>query len=91
MRGLSKVIVNEGKIRQDLEANWAVAAEAIQTVLRRIGYPKPYEALKELTRTNEGITESSIRVFVENLDIDANVKSELLKITPWNYTGVSLV
>lgn len=91
MRGLNKVIVNENKIRQDLEANWAVAAEAIQTVLRRIGYPQPYEALKALTRTNEGINEKSIKNFIETLDVDASIKAELLNITPWNYTGVSLV
>ncbi len=91
MRGLNKVIVNENKIRQDLEANWAVAAEAIQTVLRRIGYPQPYEALKALTRTNEGINEKSIKNFIETLEVDASIKAELLNITPWNYTGVSLV
>ncbi|MEO1256008.1 MAG: adenylosuccinate lyase, partial [Bacteroidota bacterium] len=73
--------------RKDLEDNWAVVAEAIQTILRREGYPKPYEALKALTRTNEAITESSIQAFIESLDIADKIKAELKAITPFNYTG----
>lgn len=86
-KGLSKINANEGAIRADLDDNWAVVAEAIQTILRREGYPKPYEALKSLTRTNEAITESSIQSFIESLDVSEEVKSELKAITPFNYTG----
>ncbi|EAY31207.1 adenylosuccinate lyase [Microscilla marina] len=88
LKGLSKLQLNKTVIDQDLEANWAVVAEAIQTILRREGYPKPYEALKTLTRTNEKITSHSIKIFVEQLDVSDNVKSELSQITPFNYTGV---
>lgn len=91
LRGLNKVIVNEEKIRFDLEQNWAVVAEAIQTVLRRIGYPKPYEALKDLTRNNTVINQESIANFVDGLHINEDLKAELKQITPWNYTGVTLV
>lgn len=87
MKGLSKINANEEAIRKDLEANWAVVAEAIQTILRREGYPKPYEALKELTRTNEAITNDSIMSFVQKLNVSDEVKAELLEITPFNYTG----
>lgn len=87
LRGINKLIVNGERIAADLDNNWAVVAEAIQTVLRREGYPKPYEALKNLTRTNEAITRETIRTFIENLDVDANIKEELLEITPFNYTG----
>lgn len=87
LRGVNKLIVNVEKIESDLDDNWAVLAEAIQTILRREAYPKPYEALKELTRTNQKITKSSIRTFIEGLDIEDNVKEELLQITPFNYTG----
>lgn len=90
IKGLNKLLINEDKIREDLENNWAVAAEAIQTVLRREGYPKPYEALKELTRTNEKITATSIANFIDTLNVDENVKAELKQITPYNYTGVEL-
>lgn len=88
LKGLGKLIVNKEKIAQDLENNWAVVAEAIQTILRREGYPKPYEALKGLTRTNEKVTADTIAVFVDSLDIKDSVKEEIKKITPSNYTGV---
>lgn len=87
-RGLQKLILNEEALKADLERNWAVVAEAIQTVLRREGYPKPYETLKELTRTNETVTQETIAAFVETLDVGEGVKMELKAITPWNYTGV---
>lgn len=90
IKGMNKLLINEDKIALDLENNWAVAAEAIQTVLRREGYPKPYEALKELTRTNEKITANSIAVFIDTLDINDEIKTELKKITPFNFTGVEL-
>lgn len=86
-KGLSKVIINEEKIAADLDANWAVVAEAIQTILRREGYPKPYEALKALTRTSGPITKESIHAFIDELEVMPNVKRELLEITPKNYTG----
>jgi len=87
LKGLNKLIVNKEKIHSDLENNWAVVAEAIQTILRREGYPKPYEALLELTRTNEKITRESIFSFIETLDINEVVKTELKAITPFNFTG----
>ena len=86
-KGLSKINANENAIRADLEDNWAVVAEAIQTILRREGYPKPYEALKALTRTNEAITESSIQTFIASLNVSDDIKAELKKITPYSYTG----
>jgi len=89
--GLGKLLINEAAIREDLEKNWAVVAEAIQTILRRENFPKPYEALKGLTRKNERITEASIAEFIEELDVAENVKEELRKITPFNYTGISLL
>ncbi len=89
-KGLSKLLINEQKIKQDLEDNWAVVAEAIQTVLRREGFPKPYEALKELTRKNEKITSSSIASFIEQLNVNEDIKTELKQITPYNYTGIEL-
>jgi len=88
IQGLRKLIVNETAIRADLERNWAVVAEAIQSVLRREEYPKPYETLLELTRTNEAVTGDTIRKFIENLNIRQEVKEELYKIAPWNYTGL---
>ena len=88
IRGLGKLIVNEAAIRSDLEKHWAVVAEAIQSVLRRENYPNPYEALLELTRTNEGVTEETIRRFINGLSVTDAVREELLKITPWNYTGL---
>jgi adenylosuccinate lyase len=87
-KGLGKLIVNEVAIKADLEKNWAVVAEAIQTILRREGYPNPYEALKDLTRGNHVITEQSIKEFINNLNVSKTVKEELLSITPFNYTGV---
>jgi len=88
IKGLGKLIVNEAAIRADLEKNWAVVAEAIQSVLRREEYPKPYEALLELTRTNERVSGETIRTFIENLNVSQEVKEELYKIAPWNYTGL---
>jgi adenylosuccinate lyase len=87
LKGLHKLIVNTDKIRSDLENNWAVVAEGIQTILRREGYPNPYEALLDLTRTNEKITFESISNFIENLDLSETIKAELKAITPFNYTG----
>ena len=88
LNGLSKLVVNTTKIEDDLNSNWAVVAEAIQTILRREGFPKPYEALKELTRTNHKITKDSIQEFIQSLDISVEVKAELLQISPQNYTGI---
>lgn len=88
MKGLGKLILNREKLRTDLEANWAVVAEAIQTILRREGYPKPYEALKELTRTNMLIDRGAIATFIQRLDVSETVKQELLAVTPETYTGV---
>jgi len=88
LRGLNKLILNAGAIRADLQSNWAVVAEAIQTVLRRENYPEPYEALKALTRTHTTIDQESIAQFIKSLDISRSVKDELLEITPENYTGV---
>ena len=87
-KGLSKLILNEDKLRQDLENNWAVVAEAIQTILRREGYPNPYEALKALTRTNEKINQETITNFINTLNVSDSVKQELASITPSNYTGL---
>jgi len=87
LKGLNKLIVNTNKINSDLENNWVVVAEAIQTILRREGYPNPYEALLDLTRTNQKITSESISNFIENLDLNDNVKAELKAITPFTYTG----
>ncbi|PKP48255.1 MAG: adenylosuccinate lyase [Bacteroidetes bacterium HGW-Bacteroidetes-12] len=89
-KGWNKLIVNEDKIAADLENNWAVVAEAIQTVLRREGFPKPYEALKELTRTNAKITATSIIDFIDGLNVSSEIKAELKQITPFNFTGVEL-
>ncbi len=89
-RGISKLVLNTDKIVQDLENNWAVVAEGIQTILRREDYPNPFEALKELTRGKNGITRESMHAFIDGLDIAAVVKKELKKISPHNYTGVRL-
>ncbi len=86
-KGLSKIIVNEAKIADELEQNWAVVAEAIQTILRREGFPKPYEALKELTRSNSKIDAKSISNFIDSLDVSVAIKKELKLITPSNYVG----
>lgn len=88
LKGLGKLLLNKDALDNDLEKNWAVVAEGIQTILRREGYPKPYEALKELTRTNEAITMNSISNFINGLSVSEEVKSELRKITPHTYTGV---
>jgi adenylosuccinate lyase len=87
-KGLDKLVLNKQKLVQDLDNNWAVVAEAIQTVLRRENYPKPYEALKDLTRGAAGITKESMHSFIDGLKISATLKKELKKITPHNYTGV---
>ncbi len=88
LKGLRKLILNEEKLREDLENTWAVVAEAIQTILRREAYPHPYEALKALTRTNEKMTEETIHAFVQTLNVSDSVKAELMAITPYNYTGI---
>ena len=88
LKGLNKLLLNREALDRDLENNWAVVAEGIQTVLRRAGYPSPYEALKALTRTNAHITRESIAEFIESLDVAESVKQELRAITPQSYTGV---
>ena len=88
-KGLNKLLINEAKIKLDLENNWAVVAEAIQTILRRERYPNPYEKLKDLTRSNDVISETSIKNFIESLDVEEDIKAELRQITPYNYTGIA--
>jgi adenylosuccinate lyase len=88
LKGLNKLLLNKEKIEEDLEDNWAVVAEAIQTILRRENYPNPYEALKGLTRTNDAINQLTIANFIDGLDISADIKKELKSITPSNYTGI---
>jgi adenylosuccinate lyase len=88
LRGLNKILLNEEAINADLDNNWAVVAEAIQTVLRRESYPNPYEALKDLTRTNQKITAATMGDFIDGLNVSAELKTELKNITPFNYTGV---
>lgn len=88
VKGLEKLLLNEAKFAEDLENNWAVVAEAIQTILRREAYPNPYEALKGLTRTNEKINQNSISNFIDTLEVSAEIKEELKQITPSNYTGI---
>ncbi len=88
MKGLNKLLLNREAIDRDLDANWAVVAEGIQTILRREGYPKPYEALKALTRTNRHITEEAIHEFIQSLDVKPEVKAELMALTPHTYTGI---
>ena len=87
IKGWKKIECNEEVIRKDLNQNWAVVAEAVQTILRREAYPNPYETLKRLTRKNENIDESTIQAFIESLDISEEIKEELRNITPFNYTG----
>ena len=89
-KGLSKVVVNQAAIHADLDKNWAVIAEAIQSILRREGYPNPYEALKDLTRGNHNVTSDSMKQFINQLNVNEKVKAELLAITPYNYTGLRL-
>ena len=88
LKGLRKLILNEDKLQEDLDNTWAVVAEAIQTILRREAYPHPYEALKALTRTNQKMTEQTIHEFIQQLEVSAEVKEELMAITPMNYTGI---
>jgi adenylosuccinate lyase len=87
-KGLESLIVNDSKIYADLENNWAVVSEAIQTILRRENYPEPYEALKQLTRGNSLLDKKTIHQFIEGLKIDSEIKKELKKISPHNYTGI---
>jgi adenylosuccinate lyase len=87
-KGINKLLVNEVKISADLDDNWAVVAEAIQTILRRENYPQPYEALKDLTRKNEKITQKIIFDFIESLGIDEQLKQTLKNVSPHNYTGI---
>ncbi len=91
LKGLDKLLLNENQLAQDLEANWAVVAEAIQTILRREGFEKPYEALKGLTRKNERVTKESVHAFIEELPISAELKAELKRISPENYLGIQMV
>ena len=88
LKGLRKLLLNEPAIYRDLDNCWSVVAEAIQTILRREAYPHPYEALKALTRTNQAITESSIKEFIEGLNVSEDIKKELRVITPHTYTGL---
>ena len=88
LKGIKKLVLNQEKLQSDLDANWAVVAEAIQTILRREGYPEPYEALKELTRTNQAINQQAIHNFIESLNLTSTLKAELKVITPANYTGI---
>ena len=90
LKGLNKLLLNEVKFVEDLENNWAVVAEAIQTILRREAYPNPYEALKDLTRTNSVITKASIQEFINNLDVSDAIKTELLQISPTTYLGINV-
>jgi len=87
-KGMGKLLLNEDKMEEDLDRNWAVISEAIQTILRRENYPQPYEALKELTRGNEQISQKSLHRFIDKLKVSSSVKKELKKITPHNYVGV---
>ena len=88
-KGLGKLLLNTAAIQADLDANWAIVAEGIQTILRREGYPKPYEALKALTRQNTAITEESIQAFIQTLDVSEEIKQELHRLSPSNYIGLS--
>jgi adenylosuccinate lyase len=88
LRGLGKLLIHEENIRQELEDNWVVVAEAIQTILRREGYPKPYEALKAFSRTNAKLNEKAMLEFIGSLDVSKEIKEEMRVITPFNYTGV---
>jgi adenylosuccinate lyase len=89
IKGLNKLVLNQDTIDRDLDNNWAVIAEALQTILRREGFPKPYETLKDLTRTNEKITKESIHRFIDGLKIPDSLKEEMKSISPSNYTGQS--
>jgi adenylosuccinate lyase len=87
-RGLDKIILNKQALDKDLEANWIVVSEAMQTILRREGYPNPYEAIKELTRTNKQITKADLHTYIETLNVADSVKTELKALTPYSYTGI---
>ena len=91
MKGLGKLLLNEAAMQRDLEAQWAVVAEGIQTILRRAGYPQPYERLKELTRGKEKLTQADIAAFIDALDVDVEMKSRLKSLSPHNYTGIDLL
>jgi adenylosuccinate lyase len=91
MKGMNKLVLNSAALKTDLDNNWAVVAEAIQTILRRESYPNPYEKLKELTRKNEKMTEASIHEFIQTLDVSEDVKEELMFISPHNYTGIDMM
>merc|ERR1719277_1061345 len=86
-KGLGKLLINKAAIDADLESNWAVVAEALQSILRREKYPKPYEALRDLTRTNEAMTQERIHAFIDGLGVSDTVKAELKQVTPFNYIG----
>jgi len=88
LKGLNKLLLNNEAIKNDLEENWAVVAEAIQTILRREFYPNPYEALKDLTRKNKVVDKQTIHSFIDSLEVDEKIKQELKNITPHNYTGI---
>ena len=88
LKGLNKLLLNENAIIRDLDQSWPVVAEGIQTILRREGYPNPYEALKDLTRTNSQINAKSIAEFIDTLNVSDKIKQELKSITPLNYTGI---
>lgn len=90
-KGIGKLLLNEAAIQQDLENNWAVVAEAIQTILRREGYPKPYEALRDLTRTNEVMNQETLHKFIDTLNVSETVRAEIKNISPFNYVGIQLV
>jgi adenylosuccinate lyase len=88
IKGLNKLVLNQKEIQKDLHQNWAVVAEAIQTILRRENYQNPYEALKDLTRNNQEINQETIATFIDGLNVAQEIKDELKKITPSNYTGI---
>ena len=88
LKGLNKIYVNEDKINKDIDENWIVVSEAIQTILRREGYSNPYEIMKELTRNNQKIDKESLHRFIDDLKIDDTIKKELKQISPYNYTGI---
>jgi adenylosuccinate lyase len=91
MKGMDKVILNEEKLRHDLQDNWVIISEAIQTILRRENYPNPYEALKALTRTNKKIDKKILHAFIDKLKVSEKIKTELKSITPENYTGIDII
>src|SRR5690606_22078676 len=90
LKGLNKLLLNEARLAEDLEKNWAVVAEAIQTILRREGYPNPYETLKALTRTNSVIDQKAIKEFIASLEVSDSVREELEQISPSNYLGIGI-